>query len=283
MPTPQTPVAGTQLVLFHGLASTPQEFGLLQRPLKQSGISMHCPEVAGYSHGQMSPSPDWRAWVDSASETVCERLEGATGPVYLGGLCTGAMLALAVAQRFERKLSGLTLLSPLVSYDGWGLPWWYRLRPIAYTFGWTRFFQMRERAPFGLKNERMRKWVRVQLEADGISAVGAARVPLTAVRESERLSEHAVGLARQLALPTLVVHAREDEICSVNSVLKAFDPVLAPHNRLHIVEDSYHMITADNDRQKVADLVADFVLQRREGAVPQASPVAVPPQVRSPA
>jgi carboxylesterase len=247
--------------MLHGLASTPKEFGMLTHPLRRLGLSIECPSIPSYSHGAMDAGFCWQGWVDAATEIVENAAVANPEPFVLGGLCTGAMLALAVAGRVSHpRLRGLALLSPLVAYNGWGLPWWYGLRRLAYGLGLARHFSMSERPPFGLKNERMRQWVRQQMTSESATVVGPASVPLTAVRESERLSRQALkGLAAERR-PLLVLHAQEDEICNVSSVLEVFQPETHPGLQLQLLQNSYHMITADNDRQEVAQALADFAL-----------------------
>ncbi len=281
-----------RLVLFHGLASTPKEFGFLIHPLRREGIRLEAPEVPGYSASSLDERTRWPAWVEQATQVLVRLGEESPEPFVLGGLCTGAMLALAVAGAAAKAgrplpgLRGIALLSPLFAYDGWGLPRWYALRRVAYALGITRHFHMAERPPFGLKNERMRQWVRAQMAAGGSAGeatlVGPATVPLQVVRESERLSAHVTTLLPRVAVPVLAQHARDDEICSlasVRSTLRGIPPRLLS---LQVLENSYHMITADNDRHLVADRLATFVQSlpfhpnvpaaNRAGA---ASPVAV--------
>ncbi|MBV8604513.1 MAG: alpha/beta fold hydrolase [Pelomonas sp.] len=250
-----------RLILFHGLASSPKEFGLIQHPLRRLGVRLECPEVPGYSHGTLDPEASWRDWVDAGVKVVQDALRADPSPFVLGGLCTGSMLALAVAARLsEPGLQGLALLSPLVAYDGWGLPWWYRLRPLAFALGISDRFAMSERPPYGLKNERLRQWVRSQMEGEDATMVGPASVQLGVVRESERLSRHAVRRIPGLNLPQLVIHAREDEICRLQSVRSAFAAARPGLLRMDVLDNSYHMITADNDRQQVAQALAEFVM-----------------------
>lgn len=244
------------LVLFHGLASTPREFGLLEFPLRRMGVTLHTPTLSGYSHGMRTGDARWQDWVREGSARVDE-IAARHGRVVIGGLCTGAVLALAIdARRRSDAVAGLALLSPPFAYDGWGLPWWYQLRHLAYRMGIAHRFRMRERSPYGLKNERLRQWVQQEMESGQASMSGPARIPLQLVRESERLSLHARGCLGGLRVPTLVLHAREDEICNVSSVRAAL--AHAPENtcRLAVLENSYHMITADNDRQLVAQELA---------------------------
>ena len=259
-PDPQWPGRPSRLVLFHGLASSPKEFGFLVHPLRRHGVRLVTPEVPGYSAGLLDDAARWHDWVAAAARCLDQIEAESSEPYVLGGLCTGAMLALAVAaQRPRSGLRGLALLSPLFAYDGWALPWWYALRPIAYATGLTRFFAMREREPYGLRNERMRALIRQQIAAGETSLAGPGAVPLRVVRESERLSAHVRVLLPELAHPVQVQHAREDEICSLASVRAALGRVPTGLLSLHVLENSYHMITADNDRHLVADRLSAFL------------------------
>ena len=250
----------SRLVLFHGLASTPKEFGFLMHPLRRHGVRLQAPHVSGYSAGTLADAARWQAWVSAAERCLDELEAESPEPFVLGGLCTGAMLALAVAARRPRPgLRGFALLSPLFAYDGWALPWWYGLRPIAYMTGLTRFFSMTEREPYGLRNERMRALIRQQMAAGETSLAGPAKVPLQVVRESERLSAHVRTLLPELAHPVQAQHARDDEICRLASVRAELARVPTGLLSLHVLENSYHMITADNDRHLVADRLSAFM------------------------
>ena len=250
----------SRLVLFHGLASTPKEFGFLTHPLRRHGVRLQAPQVPGYSAELLADPARWQDWVSAAGRCLDALNAESPEPFVLGGLCTGAMLALAVAaQRPLPGLRGFALLSPLFAYDGWALPWWYALRPVAYMTRLTRLFSMSEREPYGLRNERMRQLIRQQMSAGETSLVGPAKVALQVVRESERLSAHVRTLLPELAHPVQVQHARDDEICRLASVRKELASVPTGLLSLHVLENSYHMITADNDRHLVADRLSAFM------------------------
>ena len=258
-----------RLILLHGLASTPKEFSLLIHPLRRLGLQLECPTVPGYSHGMLATRARWTDWVDAATESLGKLLDDDGEPALLGGLCSGAMLALAAAGRLPRApVRGLVLLSPLIAYNGWGLPWWYRLRYLAYGLGIAPWFSMSEREPYGLKNERMRQWVRAQMEGEEATMVGPASVPLNVVRESEGLSRHARRLLGEQRRPLLMVHAREDEICRLDTVRKAFLGLRPGTASLEVLENSYHMVSADNDRQRVGELIAGFAARLRPAEHP---------------
>ena len=64
---------------------------------------------------------------------------------------------------------------------------------------------------------------------------------------------------KDLDCPLLVIHTREDEITRLESVQRLFDALPVRDKEIAVLEDSYHMVTIDNDRQEVASLLAQFV------------------------
>ena len=247
--------------MLHGLASSPSEFGLIRHPLRRSGISLETPELDGYSHGRMTgETACWRRWLHDATSQVEALSRTRQEPLWIGGLCSGALIAAGVAIKRPDLVRGLVMLSPLVAYDGWGLPLWYRFRHLAYWLGVTARFEMKERFPYGVKCERMRAWVVTQFSNSGLTHVGPPVVNLTLVRETERLSRFVRGHLHQLTRPTCIVHALEDEICRWSSVQSFARRIVGTQAQVSCVEDSYHMITLDKDRATVAQRMAEFIL-----------------------
>jgi len=257
------------LLLFHGLLSSPQEFGLISHTLRGHGLAYEAVTVPGYTLASDHKSPDWRQWRDAAIAVVESRLEPRQ-PVVLGGLCMGGVLAAAVALELRCRVAGLVLISPSFTYDGWGLQPIRHLRHLGYWTGLDRFFSVAEREPYGIKNPKMRKWVKRELEQRIQSAVGPARVPLRALREGERMTADVRARLDQLDGPLMMIHAREDEITRLDSVQRLFDALPIRDKELAILENSYHMVTVDNDRHQVASHLAGFV--KRLGPAPLAEP-----------
>ena len=254
MPQNNTPM----LVLIHGLLSTPQEFALLRNPLNTKEISHLALNIPGFTEQPHHQANTWRDWVDAAAEAI-ERDVPANRQIILAGLCTGGILAAALALRYPRRFNRIALLSPAVAYDGWGLSRWRQWRHLGYVLGLSRFIHIAEREPYGIKNPKIRKRIAAQMRESSQSAAGPSQLPLWAIREGERMMAHVHAHLDDLNLPTLIMHAREDEICSIASVQSLFKQMPATDKRLVILEDSYHMITIDNDRHCVADELAGFV------------------------
>jgi carboxylesterase len=64
--------------------------------------------------------------------------------------------------------------------------------------------------------------------------------------------------AKEIRCPTLVVHAREDELTSLRSANFLVEQIGGGRARMVVLEDSYHMICVDNDREIVAKNVLEF-------------------------
>jgi carboxylesterase len=268
------------LFLFHGLLSTPREFGLIAHMLRSRGIVFHTISTPGYTLGADVSTLDWRQWRDAALVAVESRVVR-DEPIVLGGLCTGGVLAAAVALETRFRVAGLVLMAPTFTYDGWGLSPVRHLRHLGY---WTRldhFFSVAEREPYGVKSPKIRKWVVRELQARGLSAIGPSRLPLRAVREGERMMAAVRARLTELDCPLSVIHAREDEITSLDSVKRLFATLPNGDKELNVLENSYHVITIDNDRHEVAALLERFVKRvaaqwasqwntqpRRQAAVP---------------
>ena len=74
---------------------------------------------------------------------------------------------------------------------------------------------------------------------------------------------------------TLLIHAREDDVASLRNAFH-FQRHLGGRVEALVLEDSYHIITVDRQRQVVNRRVADFVRQMGER---ESAPLPVAPEV----
>jgi len=238
------------VVLLHGLLSTTREFGLISLPLQSRGVELIVPEIKGYTEANRRRFNRWENWVDAACDAIREQV-GAHRPFLLGGLCTGGMLAAAVAARGEFNVKSLVMMAPSFGYDGWGRGRWWAWRKLGYVLGFDRWIHVPESSPYGIKNEKIRRWVERDMESRTSSAAGPSTLPLWAINQSEQLMRHVQKQLPALQVPTIVMSSTQDEICSIGMVRDAFNTLPGDANRLVVLEDSYHMITMDNERQRV--------------------------------
>jgi carboxylesterase len=245
------------MLVFHGLLSSPQEFGLITHSLRSRGLAHDAVTVPGYTLAHAVTQHDWRRWRAAGIDRLGESVP-ADAPVILGGLCTGGILAAAIALELPSRVAGLVLMSPSFDLNGWGLSPVRHLRHLGYWTGLDRFFHMSERDPYGVKNPRIRAWIARELKERSESPAGPARVPLPALREAERMAAQVRARLGELDCPLLVIHARDDEITRLDSVERWFRRLPQADKELAVLDDSYHMVTIDNDRQQVVNLLERF-------------------------
>jgi carboxylesterase len=238
------------LVLLHGLLSTPREFGMVMLPMRCRGARVIGLQIDGYTAGDRRHRARWQDWADAAERAI-ERELAPGEPFVIGGLCSGGLLAAALAARGRLDVRGLVMMSPTFEFDGWAQTSWRHWRRLGYALRLDRWISVPERAPYGVKNPKIRAWVERDLQQRADSAAGPSSLPLWAIHEVERLGAHVVARLRGLPIGTLVMHAREDEICSLAAVRRALDAMALQAGSLVVLEDSFHMITIDNDRHRV--------------------------------
>lgn len=259
----------TPLVLLHGLRSTPREFGLIALSLRNRGVRLITPHIEGYSLDDRRARTSWSQWAAAASAAIAAAVPPGQ-PIVLGGLCAGGLLAASLTLDGAHRVAGLVLMSPTFDYDGWGQTRWRHLRELGYALGLDRWIRVAERDPWGVKNPKIRAWVAREMKERAGSAAGPSTLPLWAIHEVDRLKDRVRAQLPRLATRTLVLHARDDEVCTLASVQRAMQRIAATDKKLVVLDDSYHMITIDNDRHRVAAELFDFTAAIGAAAQPGA-------------
>jgi len=266
-PSPtHAPRGDTAVLLLHGLYSNPNEMSPLGKELEKAGYHVSIPRLQGYSvcaedvlDRRFATSP-WEAWYAQVEEEF-DKLHRQYRHVVVGGLCIGADLALHLAAQRGPQVAALIALATTLYYDGWGIPWYSFLLPLGYYTPLRHIYTYRERFPFGLKNPRVRARVERDMKEKEVSAAGASNLPLNGIYQAQRLIGTIKKELRQIVSPTLVIHSREDDVASLRSAEEVYGGVQAELRRKVVLEDSYHIITLDNERRQVAGEALKFLSQ----------------------
>lgn len=241
------------VLLLHGLCGTPAEMRFVAMGLARAGYTVHVPQLAG--HGAEN-SGRWQDWYLSARAALVE-LRRECDTVIVGGLCMGAILGLHLAARNPRKVQGVSLFSPTLWINGWAMPWTTRLFKLVRSRWIAGLMTFPDAASLGIKCPRVRQFVQQALTGEG-SEYGRAGVPATMVLEHRRMVDAAMKLLHRVKQPTLIVHSQEDDYAALNNAVYLKDE-LAGKVDLVVLDDSYHMVTLDKQRQVVVERTRDFV------------------------
>ncbi|MGS1007399.1 alpha/beta hydrolase [Achromobacter anxifer] len=243
-------------LLIHGLGGTEFDMGAMHRVLARAGVEPHgvtLPGHAGCPEDLLDVTvEDWMAVVTQRYRELCAQYE----VLHVIGMCLGALLAVELCKRESHTRGALVSLSAPVFLDGWSTPWYRAVRYLVYRLpGLRRRIRVREEDPYGVKSELVRAFIKAGFaRGDGFHYQW---VPLACVRQVDRLR----GMVRQglerMRCPTLIMHAEEDELTSPRSA--RFLERRIPQSTVVMLQDSYHMICVDQERDRVMRNVLGFL------------------------
>lgn len=247
----------TGFLLIHGLGGTPVELKYLAQALSRDGHTVLCPLMAG--HGGTTAELDATTWQDwyRSIEDAHDHLLRTCNVVIVGGISIGAVLALRLAASRPRSVHGLALYAPTIRANGWSIPKAFVLFRLVTQNWFARLFTFSEREPYGIKDERIRRFVLDSLQGDNQSLDAVFRRNGLVVLEFMRLVRNGVPMLGAIGQPTLIFHPRFDDQSDLSNT-HMLQRRLAGLVETVVLEDSYHMVTLDRQRGLVADRSARF-------------------------
>ena len=202
-------------------------------------------------------------WI-SAGNAAVDLLASRYREINLCGVGLGATLAIAIAAERATVIDSLTIISTLLYRDGWNVPRWHRLLTLLYYTPLRHLIRIQERPPYGVKNMRNRAWMSEQFEIGSLSLWGGSLLTGSWLREVDRLMRHARRVLGRVRSPTLMIHAREDDVASVSNVHYARTHIGTDLFTEIIVENSYHLLFFDNDCDFAVTRTIQFINTRAE-------------------
>ncbi|MBU6199894.1 MAG: alpha/beta fold hydrolase [Xanthomonadaceae bacterium] len=248
------------VLLIHGLTGTPTEMRFVAKGLNRNGFTVHGMQLAGHCGDEAdllaTGRQDWYRSVVAAAE----KLRGEVDHLFVAGLSMGALLALKLAADRPDMVDGLGLYGTTFVYDGWTIPWIGKLSfmlPLVVSLGFGRHRKFHECFPYGIKDERIRQRIAGSMLSGDSAAAGLPGNPWPSLAEFYRLSWRVRRLLSSVRTPCLVVHAKDDDVASLRNVRTVVRGVSGPVETV-LLENSYHMITVDQERDLVIERSTRF-------------------------
>jgi carboxylesterase len=270
----------TGFLLIHGLTGTPIELRYISNGLARAGFTVSVPQLAGHC-GTLEDlkATHWQDWYQSAEDALLE-LKKTCDLVIVGGLSMGAVIALKLAAEHPDTVDGATLFAPTFRFDGWSIPWYGRFFDLVNDTWSADRFLFKESEPYGIKNVRFREFVMNAINSEDSSQAGLPGTPGRSLMEFRFLTKavnRVLGLIRQ---PVLVLHPREDDRASLSNV-EHLQRRLGGRVTTVVLEDCYHVITLDQQRDVVLEETREygFKLEREAIAAKKIEPRAVPVRI----
>ena len=246
------------VLLIHGLGGTPIELRFIAQTLARAGHTVYCCQLAGHcgtpEELRRSTWREWYASVEAAHDMLRERCD----TIVAGGLSMGGILAIHLARNRPESVHGLLLFAPTLKLDGWSMPWYSRplhyVRPLPIKLE----FDLAEREPYGLKDERVRALVLSSMQSGDSGQAGVFSTPMRSFANFNALVSVVKRDLDQVRQPALIVHPRDDDMASLENA-QYLQTHLGGLVETLVLDNSYHMVTLDQQRHIVAERTESFV------------------------
>ncbi len=248
------------VLLIHGLTGTPAEMRFVGKGLHRAGFTVYGMQLAGHCGSEADLlKTGWRDWTRSVREGA-DQLRREVDHLFVAGLSMGSILALNLAIERPQWVDGLGLYGSTFFYDGWTIPRLARLSfmlPLVCGMGLFRHRNFMESFPYGIKDERVRTRIAGAMLDGQSEAAGLPGNPWPSLAEFHKLAWHVRPRLGQVRAPCLIMHAADDDIASVRNA-RLIERRVSGQTETVLLNDSYHMITVDGERDKVIGRSADF-------------------------
>ena len=245
-------------LLIHGLGGTPVELRFVARSLAQDGHTVYSMQLAGHcGTPEELRLSTWRDWVESV-EAAHDRLREHCDIVIAGGLSMGGILALQLAQTRPEGVQGLVLYAPAFKLDGWSMPWWGRIINLIRPTPIPLEFDLPEHEPYGIKDERVRALVVNAMQSGDSSQAGVFSTPMRSYANFNALAAVVKKRLGVVTQPTFIVHPRDDDMASLKNT-QYLQTNLGGLVDTLVLDDSYHIVTLDQQRHLVIERTRTFV------------------------
>ncbi len=244
-------------LLIHGLGGTPAELRFVARGLAKAGHTVHCPQLAGHCGSfEELRATGWQDWYASVRAAHAE-LRDSCKKVIVGGLSMGAILALHLAAELPLQVEATALFAPTLKLDGWGVPWYSIFFNLVRSEWGANLVRFSEREPYGIKDPRVRAFVMAAINSGDSSKAGQLCNPGRVMLEMRRLVAVVRAELQRIRQPTLIVHPRHDDRASLGNAAY-LQRALGGRVETCVLDDSYHVITVDRQRDIVVERTAAF-------------------------
>lgn len=225
-------------LLIHGFSGTPNELMELAEYLAGHDVTIFIPTLPGHAtYSADLFNYTWRDWFNHVKRVYAD-LRNSCEEVFVGGLSMGGTLALHLAAHYPAN--GVIAMSAAVE-----LPLWQKYA--------TRLLKDIK------KFHHKRNAEDVHDRAGKQQLNSYLRYPFKAVDELFRLLDHVRADLPEIEQPLMIFHSKKDHTVPYHNSDLIFNSVSSKDKWKIVLEESYHVITVDEEKEQVQKEVLKFI------------------------
>ena len=245
------------VLMVHSLGGNPVELRFVAQGLARAGHTVYCPLLSGLgAKTDSSGLSSWKDWY-AALEAAHDELKSHCDIILVGGISAGSMLALRLARERPADVHGLMLFAPTIWPNGWAIPKAFNLFKLVFFKWFAQLFHFQQRPPFGIKDERIRNFVIESFKSDDRPIEDLFGRGGGLVWEFKTLARDVKRRLGMISQPTHIFHPRDDDQSDLANAVTIARGLGGPVE-LTVLDDSYHMVTLDRQRNVVIERTVDF-------------------------
>ncbi len=246
------------VLLLHGLTGTPMELRWIAKDFSKAGYDVYYPVLPGHcSTMEELKKTKWQDLYNFSKEFYLN-LKAKYQEVFVAGLCVGGMLGLMLGFEFQ-DIPAIASWSPVMDIDGWAIPWYRFLLPLGLYTPLKHIYYWKEKEPYGIKNEAMRKKIMsMMFNEKSTDAMAYDKIPAPIILELKRMGKYIKKHIKSLTTPLLIIHSKEDDLSSIKGANFVYKKASSPVKKFVELSNSYHIITMDNEKDIVSKESIEF-------------------------
>lgn len=231
------------VLVVHGFTGTPDSVRPLVHKLHETGFTVSAPLLPGHGTSpedlKTKTAKDWFSHVEKSFFELKEKVD----TVFVAGLSMGALLTLKLAALHKNEMKAIACLAtPLFLHS---------LPSIAFQVVWNSplrfFYKYQKKKTVDMKDEEAKKnfW-------------NYEKMPVNSIAEIVKLQKEVGRNLSKIEAPLLLVHAKNDSVAPYSSMNKVAGLVSSSVIEKITLENSYHLVTLDFEKDIVAQKVSEF-------------------------
>ena len=250
--------------LIHGLTGTAKETSSIAQRLNKEGYSIAAPLMDGHNYSlSILKRKKWQELYSGLRKEFL-KIEGSYENIFVARLSFGALLGIMLAYEFPKKIKAINCFSPTLFFDGWGTPKSKALLTIVYRTPLKYYFYLKEEYPYGIKNERLRSRIESFYKASSlfdyskVHLYGYPVIPVSCMYQNYLLARKIMTLLPKIHTPIQLLQAKDDDVTSPKNSYYVYNHIGSKDKSVILFENSFNIIIADQERDKVADKTISF-------------------------